>query len=182
MANDEFKPDDADNDLFRRLMQDTRPLEPDIRAPEGRPKPAPQARFRRQDEGSVLQESLGAGIDEVEIGAGETLSFNRPTVGRRTMRKLARGNYSVQAEIDLHGMTAAEADDALQDFIDESLFRGHTCVRIIHGKGRGSGHRGPVLKTRVNSRLRRRREVLAFASARQAHGGTGAVNVLLQKR
>lgn len=182
MANDEFKPDDEDSDLFRHLMRGTRPLEPDIRAPDFRPKPTPRARFRRQDDVAVLQESLEAGIDDVEIGAGEALSFHRASVGRRTMRRLARGSFSVQAEIDLHGMTASEADDALQDFIDESVFRGHTCVRVIHGKGRGSGHRGPILKTRVNSRLRRRREVLAFASARQAHGGTGAVNVLLQKR
>lgn len=96
------------------------------------------------------------------------------------MRKLARGNFAVQAEIDLHGMTVSEARPALREFIIESLYRGHTCVRVVHGKGLGSGERGPVLKSGVNGWLRRWDEVLAFVSTRQAHGGTGAIYVLLR--
>jgi DNA-nicking Smr family endonuclease len=177
---DDNKPQD-DSGLFRRMMDDTRPIRQDQRAPDYKPKPKPRARFRRDDEHEVLNESLQADIDEIETGAGESLRFNRPSVGRRTMRKLARGNYAVQGEIDLHGMTVPEAKDALRDFIKESGYRGHTCVRIVHGKGLGSGDRGPILKSKVNNWLRQWSEVLAFVSTRQVHGGTGAVYVLLSK-
>ena len=180
MTDDDDHLDD-DAAMFRRLMGDARPLEQDVRAPDYKPKPSPRARFRRRDERSVLRESLEADIDEIETGAGEALRFHRPSVGRRTMRKLARGNFSVQGEIDLHGMTVPEARAALREFINDSLLSRHTCVRVVHGKGRGSGERGPVLKGKVNNWLRRWEEVLAFVSTRQVHGGTGAVYVLLRK-
>ena len=79
------------------------------------------------------------------------------------------------------GMTVAEARPRLADFIDYSLKQGLTCVRIVHGKGLGSGHRGPVLKNAVNRWLRKWDSVLAFVSARQVDGGTGAVYVLLDR-
>ena len=182
VKDDEQDKGDDDAGLFRRAMGNARPLRQERRAAPPKRRPPARARFRREDEQSVLVESLAADVDELETGAGEALRFSRPSVGRRTLRKLARGNYAVQAEIDLHGMTVAEAKPALREFITESLYRGHTCVRIVHGKGLGSGERGPVLKSRVNSWLRRWDEVLAFASTRQAHGGTGAVYVLLRSR
>jgi DNA-nicking Smr family endonuclease len=178
------KDDNKTNDeggLFRRLMGDARPIEQDKRAPDYKPKPKPKARFRRADERTVLQESLEADVDEIETGAGESLRFHRASVGKRTLRKLARGNYAVQGEIDLHGLTVPEAKDALREFIKESGYRGHTCVRVVHGKGLGSGQRGPILKTKVNHWLRRWNEVLAFVSTRQVHGGTGAIYVLLNR-
>jgi DNA-nicking Smr family endonuclease len=170
-----------DVSLFRRLMGDAKPLRPTEKAPDHRPKVSAKARFKRQDERAALRESLEADIDESETGAGESLRFHRPSVGRRTMRKLARGNFSVQDEIDLHGMTVPEARDALQEFIGECELRGYTCVRIVHGKGLGSGTRGPVIKNKVNKWLRQWNGVLAFVSARQIDGGTGAVYVLLRK-
>ena len=162
-------------------MGDARPIGQDKRAPDYKPRPAPRARFRRDDDQAVLRESLEADIEEIETGAGESLRFQRPSVGRRTMRKLARGSFSVQGEIDLHGMTVPEAKTALRDFIDDSGLRGFSCVRVVHGKGLGSGTRGPVIKGKVNNWLRQWQEVLAFTSARQVDGGTGAVYVLLNK-
>ena len=97
------------------------------------------------------------------------------------MRKLARGAFSVQDEIDLHGMTVAEAKPRLSEFIERCARDGKLCVRIVHGKGLGSGARGPVLKQKVNRWLRRWDTVLAFVSTRQVHGGTGAVYVLLRQ-
>jgi DNA-nicking Smr family endonuclease len=170
-----------DAGLFRHMMGDAKPLRQPPMAPRQRPKAAPRARFARRDEREALAESLAADIDESEIGAGEGLHFQRPSIGRRTMRKLARGNFSVQDEIDLHGMTVPEAKDALHEFIGECNLRGYTCIRIVHGKGLGSGRRGPVLKGKVNRWLRQWIEVLAFVSARQIDGGTGAVYVLLRK-
>ncbi|MCH8302714.1 MAG: Smr/MutS family protein [Proteobacteria bacterium] len=170
-----------DVSLFRRLMGDAKPLRQTDKEPERQPQVSARARFARRDERAVLAESLDADIDETETGAGESLRFHRASVGRRTMRKLARGNFSVQDEIDLHGMTAPQAKDALQEFIGECAARGYTCIRIVHGKGMGSGDRGPVIKGKVNKWLRQWNEVLAFVSARQIDGGTGAVYVLLRK-
>ena len=95
------------------------------------------------------------------------------------MRKLARGNFAVQAEIDLHGLTVAEAKPRLKEFIEDSVRSHRRCVRVVHGKGLGSGTRGPVLKDSVNRWLRQWDAVLAFVSTRQVDGGTGAVYVLL---
>lgn len=173
------RPDDEAG-LFRRTVSDAVRLKPAARVPEARRAPA-RARFSRRDEREVLAESLGADVDEASRESGDALRFHRPSVGRRTFRRLARGGYSVQSELDLHGLTVAEAREALQDFIEESCRQGHTCVRIVHGKGLGSGQRGPVLKGKVDRWLRRWDPVLAFSSARQVDGGTGAVYVLLRK-
>lgn len=174
--NDEL---DDDGSLFRQAVRDARPLKRDF-VEIVRQRPPPRATFRRRDDESVLRESLDGEIEDLEMHAGERLQFRRPEVGQRTLRRLARGGYSVQGELDLHGLTAAEAESALREFIDDCLKRDYRCVRIVHGKGLGSGNRGPVLKPGVNRWLRRWREVLAFASARQVDGGSGAVYVLLR--
>ena len=171
---------EKDIDEFRRAVEGAKPLRHEPRAPEEKPRPKPRARFTKADERNVLTESLEDDIDTIEHGYGAALRFHRQHVGRRTMRKLQRGGYSVQAEIDLHGMTLEEARPALSDFINYSASQGKYCVRVVHGKGLGSGHRGPVLKNAVNRWLRKWDCVLAFVSTRQVDGGTGAVYVLLQ--
>ena len=158
---------DDEVEYFRRLVSGARPLKSSERVPEPKKRPAPRARFSREDEEKALEESLEVDIDTMEAANAESIRYHRPHVGKRTMRKLARGKYAVQAEIDLHGMTVAEARPRLADFIDYSI------------KGLGSGHRGPVLKNAVNRWLRKWDSVLAFVSARQVDGGTGAVYVLL---
>ena len=95
------------------------------------------------------------------------------------LKKLRRGHYRVQSEIDLHGLTAPEAKEALRDFLADALERRYRCVRIIHGKGLRSENRAPVLKNVVSSVLRRVGAVIAYVSAREVDGGTGAVYVLL---
>lgn len=160
-------------------MSGAKPIKTEKRvAPAGK-KPKPKALFSRADETAALRESLDADVDEIEAGSGEALRFHRQSVGRRTMRKLARGKYAVQAEIDLHGMTVEEARPRLADFIEYNARSGKSCVRVVHGKGLGSGQRGPVLKSSVNRWLRRWDYVLAFVSTRQVDGGTGAIYVLL---
>ncbi len=169
-----------DKDLFRHAMSDATPLQHEARATEPR-RVSARARFSRQEQQEVLRESMEADYDERDIHSADNLRYHRATVGKRTMRKLARGNFAVQDEMDLHGMTVAEAEAALQNFITDACLRGFTCVRIVHGKGLGSGERGPVLKRKVARLLRRWTQVLAFVSARQVDGGTGAVYVLLEK-
>ncbi len=169
-----------DAGLFRRQMSDATPLSQESLPPMAS-RAKPRARFSRRDERNALRESLEADAESMEFESGQSLSFVRPSVGRRIFRKLARGSFSVQSEIDLHGMTVAEARTVLADFIEESVDRGHRCVRVIHGKGLGSGNRGPILKRKVDTWLRKWDAVLAFISARQVDGGTGAVYVLLKK-
>ena len=172
---------DEDKEAFRKAMSGTKPLRAGDRVPTEKPKPRPRARSRRADESAVLAESLEDDIDTIEHHSGGALRYHRQHVGRRTMRKLTRGGYSVQAEIDLHGMTLAEAKPRLRDFIQYNAEQNLLCVRVIHGKGLGSGDRGPVLKSAVNSWLRRWGNVIAFVSTRQVDGGTGAIYVLLQR-
>lgn len=171
-----------DDALFRRAIADVRPLETDGRVEPPLKKPKPSARFSRADEARALEESLQADVDEIERANGEARRFRRAGIGRRTMRRLARGSYAVQAEIDLHGMTLAEAKPRLAAFIDACVRDGKRCVRVVHGKGLGSGQRGPVLKPNVDRWLRRMDDVLAFVSTRQVDGGTGALYVLLDDR
>lgn len=172
---------EKDTDEFHQAMRGTKPLRSDARVPVEKKKPKPKARFSKADERDVLAESLEDDIDTIEHGYGAALRFHRQHVGKRTMRKLQRGGYSVQAEIDLHGMTLAEAKPRLADFIDYSASQGKYCVRVVHGKGHGSGDRGPVLKNAVSRWLRKWDKVLAFVSTPQVDGGTGAVYVLLQE-
>jgi len=113
--------------------------------------------------------------------AGETvLGFHRAGVRIQEMRKLRRGLFPAQDELDLHGFTQAAARDQLSDFIVASRDAGMRCVRVIHGKGYRSGGRGAVLKTAVDLWLRRHMDVLAFTSAKAIDGGTGALYVLLR--
>jgi len=171
---------DDDDNLFQRLMSDAKPLKVEERIPAAAKKPKPKARFARADEHAALAETLDVHIDDLEASSGAALRFQRATVGRTTMRMLARGSYAIQAEIDLHGMTLAEAKPRLENFVYRCARNNKLCIRIVHGKGLGSGERGPVLKKGVDRWLRKWDAVLAFVSARQVDGGTGAVYVLLQ--
>lgn len=171
--------DDPDVRLFREAVRGVKPLPADEAALARRRPPEPLARFSRADRHAVLQESLEGDAGDPELAAGDELVYHRAGVQMSVLKKLRRGHYRVQAEIDLHGLTVVEAKQALRDFLASALERRLRCVRIIHGKGLRSGHRGPVLKGVVSSVLRRVGPVVAYVSARQVDGGTGAVYVLL---
>jgi len=170
--------DDDEARLFRDAVRGVRPLAPRSPAPRP-PRARPRARFTRADQAAVLKESLQGADADPELAGGEQLNFRRPHVHPNTLRRLRRGEFRVQREIDLHGMTAAEAKAALREFLVRSLERGVRCVRIVHGKGLRSGNRGPVLKSTVSALLRRTEAVLAYVSARPVDGGSGALYVLL---
>jgi DNA-nicking Smr family endonuclease len=172
---------DEDDELFRAAMRDVKPL-PERIAAVTPPKPPAQARFTRADEQEVLRESLLPPADAAAVATGEELSFRRPHVTEAVLLKLRRGHYVVDAEVDLHGLNAAQARIVLRDFIAAAFAHNHSCVRIVHGKGKRSGSRGPVLKHLVNHWLQRIDAVLAFGSARAVDGGSGAVYVLLRAR
>jgi DNA-nicking Smr family endonuclease len=177
---DDNHPDDKADEarLFRDAVRGVRPLPQRTAAPRP-PRARPRARFTRADRAAVLQESLSSADADPQLAGGEELVFHRPPVQTTVLRRLRRGEYRVQREIDLHGLTVAEAKAALRQFLLAALEQQVRCVRIIHGKGLRSGQRGPVLKATVNAVLRRTGAVLAFVSARPVDGGTGAVYVLL---
>jgi DNA-nicking Smr family endonuclease len=167
--------------LFRETVGDVKPVS-NRRKRLQSPAPKPHARFTEADHRAVLEESMAAGPDPGDMETGEELVFQRPNVSRKVMRQLRRGNYARQREIDLHGLTADEAHTELHTFIKGCAASGMRCVRVVHGKGLGSGPRGPVLKAGVNRWLAQWQEVAAFCSAQPADGGTGAVYVLLSKK
>jgi DNA-nicking Smr family endonuclease len=133
------------------------------------------------DEARVPGELTSSAIDPADMEVGEELSYLRPGLSPRLLRRLKRGHFSVADEIDLHQMTADVARKAIKLFLDEAQREHRLCVKIIHGKGLRSRAPGPVLKRLVDGLLRRRGDVLAFASAPPSSGGTGAVVVLLRQ-
>lgn len=171
-----------ESELFRAAVRDVQPRPIPAPMPMAAPKPSARARFTRADQQQVLVESLLPVSDPALLETGDELSFCRDHVPSRVLQRLRRGEYAVAAEMDLHGMTAIQARAALAEFIKDALLQGQSCVRVVHGKGRRSGPRGPVLKNVVNLWLRQCDAVNAFGSARPIDGGSGAVYVLLRTR
>ena len=145
-----------------------------------RPRPAPIAEQQQRDDQAVMREALSDEFDvETLLHTDEALSFRRPGMGLDVVRKLRRGNWAIQRQLDLHGLRREDARDALGAFIREANKAGLRCVRVVHGKGLGSPGKAPILKGRVQSWLIQKKEVLAFVQARPAEGGAGALVVLL---
>jgi len=174
-----------DDDLrFADLLDNVKPLHEehhnraDIHRPKIKPEPIPKETIK--DEQRVLQESLEVSLEVEDLQPGDSLSFCRPGIQKSIFKKLKKGQYSVGAELDLHGHTRPEAQVALAQFIKHSRENNIRCVRIIHGKGYGSNNQGPKIKPLVNKWLQQRNEILAFCSARPNDGGTGAAYVLLK--
>jgi DNA-nicking Smr family endonuclease len=175
---------DEERREFRDAMRGVRRLrKPEPVAQASRPKRRASARFARADREAVLAESLAdlrsplAPLAET----GEEILYRGPRISEQVFRRLRRGQYRVDAELDLHGLKSEQARTELRVFIAAALAEGLRVVRIIHGKGLRSGNRGPVLRLMVNDTLRRLEAVLAFASAREVDGGSGACLVLLQR-
>jgi DNA-nicking Smr family endonuclease len=180
MGKKEGKHINSDDDkLFRNAVGDAVPINSRSRH---RPDASPvgRAHSRRRDEQAALEESRQTPMSQLEPEFTDTMAFQRGMVTRRLMRELRRGRIAIQDELDLHGCTRAEARELLQAFLGDSTRQGYRCVRIVHGKGYGSGPDGPVLKTAVNRWLRKWESVAAFCPARQCDGGTGALYVLLR--
>lgn len=172
----------AERDLFARGVGPVRPLPDKHRQPKAaapnRPPPVPVQQQR--DEQAVMREALSDEFDvETLLDTDEALSYRREGLGPDVVRKLRRGGWRLQGQVDLHGLRQDEAREALADFIRQSHKQGLRCVRVVHGKGLGSPGKTPVLKSRVQRWLVQKNEVLAFVQARPAEGGAGALVVLL---
>jgi DNA-nicking Smr family endonuclease len=171
----------AEKDLFVRAAGKVELLRPAGRVRHAPEPPAPIPVQRQLDEQRVLRESISDEFDaSTLLDVDDAMSFRRPGIGMDVTRKLRRGEWSIQAEIDLHGLRSEEAREALSQFLRDAHRQGLRCVRVVHGKGLGSPGRAPVLKGKVHSWLVQKNEVLAFVQARADEGGAGAVVVLLR--
>jgi len=152
----------------------------DIAVAPHRPKPPATARQRERDEAAVMLEAISDEFDvESLLDTDDALSFRRADIGPEVVRKLRRGVWAIQAQLDLHGLRREEARERLNRFIHDARRGGLRCVRVIHGKGNGSPGREPVLKGKVKTWLVQKKDVIAFTQARASDGGHGALLVLL---
>lgn len=172
---------DDDLSAFRAAVADARPLPDQGRVSPLVAPPPPIPLQTRNDERAVMHDALSDHIPWDEIESGEELSYVRPGMSQMALRKLRRGHWIIESELDLHGLTRDEARVRVAEFLNACKKRGLRCVRIIHGKGLGSKNREPVLKNKVRTWLMQRDEVLAFTQARPADGGSGAVLVMLKQ-
>lgn len=170
-----------DADLFRQSVGEVAPLPSAEKHIDMPPRPLPIARQRMADEQAALEQSLS---DEFSVDSlldtDEALSYARDGIGPDIVRKLRRGHWVIQDQLDLHGLRRDQAREALAEFLRRASKRGMRCVRVIHGKGLGSLNKEPVLKNKVRNWLVQKDEVLAFCQARAADGGAGALVVLLK--
>ena len=171
------------DDEFRRATRDVERLRAPRRVKLSRTPAAPVPAQTRADERAALAESLAGplSVDDA-LDSGEELAFLRDGLSRQVLRKLRRGHWVVQDELDLHGMNRVQAADAVAEFLRRCRARRFRCVRIVHGKGLGSRNREPVLKGKLRKWLAVRDEVLGFCQAPAADGGSGAVLILLKER
>ncbi len=170
-----------EKEVFATFVGHVKPLPRKDHAQLKAAQPAPIAVQQQLDEQKVLRETMSDEWDTSSLlDADETLSFRRPGIGIDVTRKLRKGDWSIQAQVDLHSLRTDEAREALGGFIRESYKHGLRCVRVVHGKGLGSPGKVPVLKNKVHSWLIQKNQVLAFVQATPAQGGAGALVVLLQ--
>jgi DNA-nicking Smr family endonuclease len=163
-----------EDDDLREALRGVKPLEDRRRVERPRAKPVPYPRQSRPDERAVLAESLSPPSADDAMESGEELLFVRPGVSRQTLRKMRKGHWVVEAQIDLHGLDRHAALSETDEFLKHAKKRGLRCVRIVHGKGLG------VLKGNLRKWLPLKNEVLAFTQAPAAQGGSGALLVLLR--
>ncbi|MES2830811.1 MAG: Smr/MutS family protein [Pseudomonadota bacterium] len=167
--------------LFQQSVGDVTTLPPSDRREPFRQPPEPIAKHHIADEQAALAESLSDDFSvETLMDTDAALSFGRTGIGPDTLKKLRRGHWVIQSQLDLHGLRTDEARTALAEYLRNVGRRGLRCVRIVHGKGLGSINREPVLKNKVRNWLVQKEEVIAFCQAKASDGGSGALVVLLK--
>ena len=170
----------AEKNLFQRAVGQVKPLASQPRVELGSAPAPPKAFQQKRDDDRVLRESLSDDFDvSTLLDTDDELSYRRSGIGTDVTQKLRKGHWSLQGQIDLHGLRSDEAREALGQFIRDAHKRGWRCIRVVHGKGLGSPGKTPVLKAKVQRWLVQKNEVLAFVQAKASEGGAGALVVLL---
>lgn len=171
---------EAERNLFTRAVGQVQPIAAKPRVQVNIPAPIPRRLQQDIDDAAALQESMSDEFDvSTLLDVDDQMSFRRPGIGTDVTRKLRKGEWSIQGQIDLHGLRSDEARNAVGQFIRDAKRMGWRCVRVVHGKGLGSPGKEPVLKSKVQRWLVQKNEVLAFVQAKPSDGGAGALVVLL---
>jgi DNA-nicking Smr family endonuclease len=171
---------EAERNLFVRAIGAVQPLPVKERVHIAPYRPTPRPLQQDLDDQAALLESMSDEFDvSTLLDVDDQLSFRRPGIGTDVTRKLRKGEWSMQGQLDLHGLRSDEARTALGQFIRDAKRMGWRCVRVVHGKGLGSPGKEPVLKSKVQRWLVQKNEVLAFVQAKPSDGGAGALVVLL---
>lgn len=190
-ASSEDRPPRASDDraAFLDAVGDAKQLNSDPRGvlqpslPPGNARHVPI--YDEEAEALAELERLVDGVTHFDIAdTDEFIEGLAEGVDRRLLTKLRKGEFAVQAHLDLHGMRRDDARQAVAEFVDQACRNGHRCIRIVHGRGLNSKDKVPVLKLLLTSWLERGRvgrAVLAFCTARPNDGGAGAVYVLLRR-
>lgn len=190
-----------DSKLFRQTLGDVDAVKLD-EIHLAIPKPLPVPNQSQSNDQNIPNQMTADHLDIPDIGIGDELYFKKSCVQKQTIRKLRRGKFSIQSELDLHGMTVDIAKKELHDFLaycqttnhryvrmihgktchTPNIIHGKTChvIKIIHGKGHRSANKIPILKNKLNQWLQKYDSILAFCSAPFHDGGTGAVYVLMK--
>jgi len=181
--------DEGDDYLFQNAMKDVIPLKDDKKKVMGSPVRREKSPDRLSGQSNRVREYLSCLVKE---SAAWDISFSDEYmegavsgVGPKIMKRLKRGEFSIQDYIDLHGLTKKEAETVVNNFIIQSHQEGLRCVLIVHGRGLGSVDHQPAIKKELPVWFKRgtlKRIVLAFVTARPCDGGAGALYVLLKKR
>ncbi|MGD7035179.1 MAG: DNA mismatch repair protein MutS [Gammaproteobacteria bacterium HGW-Gammaproteobacteria-10] len=166
-----------DRDLFRHTVGKVISVATDKLHLKTSPKPKPIPAKRSVEHTQALDESIS--VTE-QLSLEDSMGFLSPGLQKNVLRKMRKGHYGLDAEIDLHGLSSHEAKKQLLRFLHSCVEEGYRCVCIVHGKGYRSPDNLPILKNSLNVWLRQHRDVQAFCSAPQREGGTGAVFVLLR--
>jgi DNA-nicking Smr family endonuclease len=179
MAKKDSAKDEDEIALFHAAMRDVAPLPATDKLVPSSSKVPPVPRKEKYPEQAVTEDTLSDHIS-MEIEAGDDWSYVRPGMSHQTLRRLRRGYWGIQDNLDLHGFTRDEARLELSVFLDACAQKKFRCIRVIHGKGLSSKNREPVLKIRIGNWLMQRTEVLAFCQAKPEDGGGGAILILLK--
>lgn len=167
--------------LFQAAMRDVAPLPAADKIVHNSSKIPPVPRKKSHQEQAATVDTLSDHI-AMEMAASDAWSYARPGMSLQTLRRLRRGYWGIQDNLDLHGFTRDEARQELSAFLDSCAQQKFRCVRVIHGKGLSSKNREPVLKIRIGNWLMQRADVLAFCQARAEDGGGGAILILLKAK
>ncbi|MDO9142534.1 MAG: Smr/MutS family protein [Methylobacter sp.] len=167
-----------DRDLFRLTIGKVRTVKSD-KVPltaANKPKPYPKTQTINVEE--HLNDAIE--FDVEKVGLEDSLNFMAPGLQHSVLKKLRKGQFGLDAQIDLHGLNSTDAKRQLLQFLHDCVEDGCRCIHIVHGKGYRSADNHPVLKNHLNIWLRQHKDVQAFCSTPPKDGGTGAVFVLLQ--
>lgn len=166
---------------FNDLMAGVRRM-PQDRVTPYRPKVKPIPTQRLADDENVMRELLAADDESTSLESGDELTYLRSGYPPRLLKRLRRGEFSIQDELDLHGYFAQEAKSTVHDFINQAAAADISAIRIVHGKGLHSKNKKPILKNLILGWLRKNQHVLAVCSTPANDGSTGAIYVLINTR